>query len=484
MYRSPYHFREAPARHRDLPTTESLIASYFGGNQEDAVTIPYQVREQHLYVPGKTRHGKSTLFHAMAYQDFKNGAGVCIIDPKGDLVSSLLNWIPEERKDDCVFISPKSPVPINFLDYKDDDEKETLVGELKYVITKGGDAREAPLMDAILTDLIYTLLNANENPKMPEGERATFLDIYRFLEEPDRQNFIKSFVTDKQLLNRWVNNFPHPKERAPTLTRMTPFVRNPSLRKLFDCPNPGLNIANLMDNRKILLIDLGGISDSTRILGTLIIAKIRQTAFRRAALPVRKRIPFFLYVDEFEFFQTSDFDQILSFAAGYGLRLTLANQFIAQLDNTIRQSIFGNVGSFIIFCVSAEDARLYKHLVPDEVHVSNLPRHFALYRIAGQQAIVKPTLPPPPEPKPEQIFRADYIRKRTLETYACKAAPMADTSANAKPDPEATPASPPNDAGGASGARDPLRSQEPRGRTYPPQKRTDRKRYTDDKPEP
>jgi hypothetical protein len=431
MYRSGYRFKPPEPRKEILDTVESTIIKHFTDEGIDPrIGIPYKVRNQHLYVPGKTRHGKSTLFHAMAYQDIRIGAGICVIDPKGDLVSSLANWIPESRKDDCVYLSPKSPVPINFFDYTDDDEKETLVGELKYVITRGAPAESAPLMDAILTDLIYTLFNANEHPKMPPHRRATFLDLYRFLEDPDRQEFIKSFVTDRSLLDRWNNRFPHPKDCAPTITRMTPFIRNPSLRKLFDCPDPVLNIAELMDMRKILLVDLGGISQSTQIFATLLIAKIRQAAFRRSGVPQSKRIPFFLYVDEFEFFQTKDFDQILSFAAGYGLRLTIANQFIGQLDPGIRQSIFGNVGSFIVFCVSPDDARYYKHIAPEDIHVANLPKYMALFKIAGKTAVLKSSPPPPPPPNLHQLATAEYIRKRTLDLYSCKSPPVPDNLVN------------------------------------------------------
>jgi hypothetical protein len=393
------------------------------------VKIFYNVRNQHIYVPGKTRHGKSTLLHEMALQDIENDAGVCVIDPKGDLVNSLIHHVPEQRKDDCIFLSTRDPVPINFMDYKahSHDEKQTLVGELKYVITKGMAAEAAPLMDSILTDLLYTLFSANENPKMPPHEKATFLDVHRFLSDDARRAHILSYTTDVELRRRWnKDSFPNPKERAPTLTRMTPFLRNPSLRTLFDCPEPKLNIADVMDNRKILLVDLGGISEPTKILATLLIAKMRQAAFRRASVSESERIPFFLYVDEFEYFQTQDFDEMLSFAGGYGLRLTLANQFLGQLDVKLRQSILGNVGSFIIFCVSPEDSRFFKHIawtrgqLGEEVpfDLANLPKYRALYKIAGQDPNVKDT--PAPPPYSEHSY-ADYIRKRTRETYGMAA---------------------------------------------------------------
>ena len=354
----------------------------------------------------------------MSLQDIENGAGVCVIDPKGDLVNSLIHWIPEPRKDDCIYLSTRSPVPIDFMDYANDDEKQTLVGELKHVITRGAQAESAPLMDAILTDLLYTIFSANENPKMPAAERATFLDVHRFLSDDDRRGFILSYVTDRELTRRWSKErFPNPKECTPTLTRMTPFVRNLSLRKLFDCPEPKLNIADVMDGRKILLVNLGGISEPTKLFATLLIAKIKQAAFRRAHIPEPERVPFHLYVDEFEFFQTSDFEQILSFAGGYGLRLTLANQFISQLDQNISASISGNVGSFIIFCISPKDATYFKHIsqqmIPP-VDLANLPKYHALYKIAEEKPLVQKTPKPPGYSKHSH---ADYIRKRTLEMY-------------------------------------------------------------------
>ena len=483
MYRSPSRFKAADPRHENLETVESSIVKHFDPEEPDApVEIPYDVRNQHIYVPGKTRHGKSTLFHAMVYQDIKRGAGVCVIDPKGDLVNSLSHWIPESRRDDGVFISTKSPVPIDFMDYQDDDEKETLVGELKYVITRGMSAEAAPLMDAILTDLIYTLLNAREH--MPIAMRPTFLDIHRFLADQKRRNIILTYVTDHELKQRWETNFPNPKECAPTLTRMTPFIRNPSLRKLFDCPAPTLNIAELMDKRKILLVDLGGISESTKILATLLIAKIKQAAFRRASIPDEtKRIPFFLYVDEFKFFQTSDFEDILSFAGGYGLRLTLANQFIGQLDPNIRQSIFGNVGSFIIFCVSPDDARQFKSFTAPEPPdiLAQLPKYRAFYKIAGQPSVVKNTPAPPPAPKDSH---ADYIRKRTLELYGCKAEPRPDNPDSGKREPEGTVLSNEAQAAGSRPASGVFRPAEQGPRKPSPKPKPDPHRRSNDKPDP
>ena len=394
----------------------------------DRVFIPDTVRNQHIYVPGKTRHGKSTLFHALAYQDIKNGQGVCVIDPKGDLVSSLVHWIPESRKDDCVYIDPDNPVPIDILDYANAREKQTLVGELKYVITKGVNVEHAPLMNSILNDVIYTLLDANENGLDPP---ATFLDVHDFLAVDHRRAKILKHVASPRHKERWLT-MPSPKECMPTLTRMNDYVNSDYLTKVFGCPKPTLNIARAMDERKILLVNLGCIDEPTKIFATMLIAKIRQAAFRRNKVSQSARVPFHLYVDEFEFFQTQDFSQILSFAGGYGLHLTLANQFITQLDPEIRDSIFGNVGSFIIFNVSPKDAQAYKHIawtrnrldMQEPVDLANMPKYRALFKIGGKDPIVRDT--PAPPTGPPRNSRADYIKKRTLARYSCKSEDVRD----------------------------------------------------------
>ena len=420
--------------------------------------IPYKVRNQHIYVPGKTRHGKSTLLHEMALQDIENGAGVCVLDPKGDLVSSLIHWIPDFRKDDCIAFSMRDPIPIDFMSHPP-ELKAKLVGDLKYVITRGIDATAAPLMDAIIENLVYTLLNADEHPylKKPENRkyRCTFLDIHHFLKNEHRREFIRQFVTDKELNAEW-NLMPNPKECAPTLTRMNKYVRNPGLRKIFECPDPELNVSDLMNNRKILLVNLAPLSDESKTVATLLIGKMRQAALERERIPESERIPFHLFADEFQFYQTSDFDEILSFAGGYGLRLTLANQYFSKLNAEIQGGIDGNVGSFIIFKIGHKDRNAFAHIAapydPDEL--LKLKKYEALYKIADADAVIKPT--PPPAAYSDHS-NAEYIRKRTLTRYACKSAPPGDTSGDGqapKPDPEPTV---PHDAGKAAGIGAPER---------------------------
>lgn len=389
-----------------------------------ALALPYSIRDRHIFIPGMTGYGKSTLMHSMAYQDIKNGAGVCVIDPKGDLVKELCGWIPKERVEHTVYLDLETPIPLDFMSYRGQDGKEALVGDLKYIFTRGTSTENAPLMNAILEDLIYTLLDANENPRIPSDRKTTFIDIYDFLEDEARRKEILQYTTDARLKRRWLNDFPNQKDRRPVITRMTPFVRSKSLSTILGTPNPKLNVAELMNNRKIMLVDLGGVAESKMIYGALLVSRIQQAAFARHSVPKEKRIPFFLYVDEFENFQTGSFHKIISQARGYKLCLTVGCQWLDQLNPDVRSALF-TVSTYIIFALQEKDSKQFKALIrpyePDDL--VGLKQHEALYIINKRRPIRKSTLPPPP--KISDIGRTSYaeeIKRRTLEKYGARSA--------------------------------------------------------------
>lgn len=403
--------------------------------------IPDTDRPMHIYVPGKTRHGKSTLLFWMALQDIAQNKGVCVMDAKGDLVNHLLRYIPKRRADDTIYLDINTPVPLDFMSYENDGEKRMLISELKYLLLKTVEPQHAPLMNANLTDLIHTLLNYNENPNTPDHCRATFLDLFYFLDNPERRDVILSRLTDHDLYRRWKNDFPNPTERSRITTRMTPFVRSQTLTAIFGAKKPKLNIPECMDSQKVLLVNLGPIDEIQRMYGTLLLSQIRQGAYRRAN-PQYPRVPFHLYADEFQEFQTSDFDQMLSMAGGLGLYLTLANQYAEQLDSRILASIKGNVSTFIMFRIAKDTAQQFVHEIPspksewlwkrssttglmdcterpisfDPADLARLPVGHALYRAADGTAAFVHTLPPP-EPMEEDY--AQYIRNRTKDIYSC-----------------------------------------------------------------
>ena len=371
-------------------------------------SIPYEIRDQHVYIPGKTRHGKTTMLHRLIMGDILNGGGVTVLDPKGDLIADLLNTIPAQRKDNCICIDLSTPIPLDIMDYNSDGgEKEALVGELKYIIE--GDDSNLKTADALLEDLLYSLL------AIPD---TTFLDVYRFFQHENRRNEILQELRqcDPELWGRW-QQFPKEKEWQPIATRINKFWRNPSLRAILGTPKPKLNISEVMDTRKILLVDLGGAGEAKTIYGSLLVAKFQQATRRRHKVPAFKRVPHFLYVDEFEYFQTKTFAEIFSIAGGLGLRLTVGNQFIGQLHEDVRRSIFGNAGTFISLKIG-EDTNVFKNVVYPYDHnkLAQLKKYQAMYKIGDADPIFKWT-----RPAPEKLPRnyAEYIRKRTVEKYGC-----------------------------------------------------------------
>ena len=236
------------------------------------------------------------------------------------------------------------------------------------------------------------------------------------------------------------------------------------LNTMLGTVNPELSIDDIIRKKQILLVDLTGAGQETaNFIGTLFVSRIQQAVYRDL------RSNFYLFADEFQNFQTSAFDKILSEAGGLGLRLTLANQYLDQMEQKIRSSVRGNVQTHFVFQIAPEDCSYFKHIMPlgppdgkgrptpfkPEV-LANLPPFIALYAIAGQPPQFKRIPPPPDPPTPEQLDRADYIRKRTLDLYGCKSAPGSHTprSETEKPEPEATL---PHDTGKAPGAPAPQR---------------------------
>jgi hypothetical protein len=416
----------------------------------DELKIPYGVRHQHVYVPGKTQHGKSTFIHNCAIQDIDHRSGVCVIDGKGNLFKEyILPFIPKHRLNDTFYLDINTPIPLDFMSYDGEREKEKLIGELKFLLLRTVETANIPVIGSNLTDLLYTLFDYNENPNVRPERKATFLDIHEFLEDEERRKEILKGVSDPFLVRKWTVGLPPLVDRNRISSRMTTFVRSKSLRKIFGDPNPALRIVDIVEGRKVLLVKAGPPDEVQSIYATLLISKIRQAIYRRTNLAKRQMIPFYLYCDEFQKFQTSDFDELLSLAGGLGLRLTLAHQYMHQLNAPIWHSIKGNVSTYVVFRVSTEDAGVFQGEIPsmadelvykrsqrtgemDWVHrpipfntadLAKLPVGRALYRAADGQAYLIDTRSPPPPLKKVNARIAEYIKKRTMAIYGPRTAP-------------------------------------------------------------
>jgi hypothetical protein len=331
----------------------------FGANRLD--------RGRHIYVIGQTGTGKTGLLELLTLSDIFYDEGFCVIDPHGDYAQSMLRFIPQRRMHDVIYFNPSDtdfPIGFNPLEVTDPSLKNhissELVGVLKRMFESWG-----PRLEYILR---YTILALLDYPN------ATMLDITRMLTERKFRDDVISHVTDPVVKTFWVTEFASWNDKfaaeavAPVLNKVGAFVANPMIRNIVGQTKSTFNIRKQMDEGKILIVNLSrGLvgEDNAAILGALMVTKIQLAAMSRANVPLDQRKAFYLYVDEFQNFATDSFAVILSEARKYGLNLTIANQYVSQMDPVVRDAVFGNVGSMVSFRVGADDAAfLGKYYAP------------------------------------------------------------------------------------------------------------------------
>jgi hypothetical protein len=392
--------------------------------------IPYSDRQLHVYIAGASRHGKSTYMERMIAEDMAAGEGLTILDPKGDLAELAILRVPEHRKDDCIYIDIANPIPINFMSWQNDLERQRLLGDVFQTFKDFSTQVSGDQWLSILRWTIHTLL---------ASQSASFLDIYYFLARADRQREILNTIERKNdgvyddILDYWQKEFPHLKSprEGPILTRMSVFTTTPPLKTMLGTVNASFDIFEAMQQKKIIITNLYGVAEETgNLVAALLTTRIQQAAFRRKSK--ESRVAHFLYADEFENFQTMSFDTILSKAAGFGLYLTMANQGFYQLDQKIKQLVFANVtGARIAFRVSHEDVSNWKYLLPsdpdsynyiDPISLSDLAPYWAMFKIGRNPPEIGHAPYPLPEPTAADHARAEYIKQRTLAQYGLKRA--------------------------------------------------------------
>jgi hypothetical protein len=243
-----------------------------------------------------------------------------------------------------------------------DGKEQEVVNDLKYILTAGMlDTANAPTLSANIENLLYTLLNANRHPEMPKEKRCTFLDVADFLDDKSRQDFILSYVTDQRLKRCWREELPKA-DKARILSRINPFIRSTTLSKVFGDPNPRLNMHDVINQNKILLVRVPVMNPSSATYGALLVSKLQQAAFVHSRLKKDTK-PFFLYIDEFQNFRATEaFERVLEMARGYKLCLTLANLKLDDLDPRV-VSALGIISNYILFQIFAKDAPFYKPII-------------------------------------------------------------------------------------------------------------------------
>ena len=377
-------------------------------NQERVFGIKKDDRRRHMYVIGKTGMGKSNLLENMAIQDIQNGEGVCVVDPHGEFAEKMIAAVPAERINDVVYFNPADmefPIAFNILEAVEEDKKNLVASGMMGVFKKIWPDVWSPRMEYILNNTILALL---------DYPGSTMLGVNRMMSDKDFRKRVYPKIKDPVVKSFWINEFEKWEDRfrkeavAAIQNKVGQFLSSPIIRHIVGQPKSTIDMAEIMDNGRILIVNLskGRIGeDAMRLLGGMIVTKIQLAAMNRVNIPEEERKDFYLYVDEFQNFATESFSNILSEARKYRLSLILAHQYINQLifdgNSTVRDAIFGNVGTIISFRVGAEDAEhLEKEFDPvflmnDIVNLSKYQIYLKLMidGIAGD-AFSAQTLPP------------------------------------------------------------------------------------------
>jgi hypothetical protein len=356
--------------------------TYFGEtdsrNKKVKFGIKAKDRTRHVYVIGKTGMGKSTLLENMAVQDIQGGDGMCFIDPHGKSADLLLEYVPKDRIRDVIYIAPfdvDHPISFNVLESVDPTKRHLVVSGLMSTFKKIWVDAWSARMEYILTNTLLALL---------EAPNTTLLGVNRMLSDKAYRNEIITHITDPSVRSFWVKEFAGYTERmaaeaVPAIqNKVGQFTANPLIRNMIGQSVSSFDFRDAMDKRKILIINLskGKIGDENmKLLGGLLVTKIYLAAMSRADVPdrVMKMLPnFYLFVDEFQNFANASFADILSEARKYKLNLTIAHQYVEQMDEFVRPAVFGNVGTMIVFRIGANDAELLENEFAPQFTVEDL----------------------------------------------------------------------------------------------------------------
>lgn len=394
-------------------------------NQAVRFGIKTDDRRRHFYVVGKTGSGKTNLLELMAINDLRAGRGVGIVDPHGEFADKMLDFVPEHRVNDVIYFNPADtsyPIAFNPMEKVSMEFRHLVASGMMGVFKKIWVDAWSARMEYILNNTLLALL---------EFPDSTLLGVMRMLSEPDYRKKIIANLTDPVIKAFWVNEFSRYSQRFETeavaaiQNKIGQFVSNPLIRNIVGQTHSSLNMRKIMDEKKILIVNLskGKIGeDNSALLGAMIITRLQLAAMSRVDVSESERNDFYLTVDEFQSFATESFANILSEARKYHLCLTLAHQYIEQLDEKVRAAVFGNVGTLTCFRVGAADAEfLEKEFMPEfeALDLVNLEKYHVYIRLMidgiASRAFSAKVLPPYEAMK---TSCADIIIENSRNLYA------------------------------------------------------------------
>jgi len=385
-------------------------------------------RRRHIYIIGKTGMGKSVLLENMVHSDVRSGKAVAVIDPHGDLAEAVIDCVPSYRTNDVVILDPSDvshPFAFNMLEYTEDANRRNLMASgLLGVFKKMYAESWGPRLEHILRNCLLALA---------EYPNTSILGIMRILVDAEYRKKVVENVENPMVKSFWIDEFGKMQDRmrteaiSPIQNKVGQFLSSPLIRNIVGQVKSTVNLRFMMDSGKIIVINLskGKIGeDNSSLLGSMLITKFQLDAMSRADIPEKQRKDFYLYVDEFQNFATDAFATILSEARKYKLNLTMANQYVAQMPDEVRDAVFGNVGTSLCFQVGFDDAEYFSNQFSEEVlpnDIITLPKYtcYTKLMIDGMpsQTFSLSTLPPPEIE--EEEGRREKIVRLSRERY-CK----------------------------------------------------------------
>jgi hypothetical protein len=413
VYHFPGHWIETPnifwllARHAAPPVNMPKEGITLGWNEfrgiESIVKIKRGDRRRHVYIIGRSGVGKSELMINMAKQDIRNGDGLCVVDPHGDFVEAVLPHIPAERADDVIVFDPSDvgrPVGLNMLEAGSSDQKDMAAQEMVSIFYElFGAEMIGPMFEHNMRNVMLTLMADDENP-------GTIAEIPRMFTDPDFQKKWVKKVTDPVVRSFWekemakTSDFHKSEMLGYLISKVGRFVENEMMRNIIGQTHSAFNFREIMDKKKILLINLskGKTGDvNARLLGLIVVSKLTMAALSRADTPEADRHDFYLYIDEFQNFITESISTILSEARKYKLDLIIAHQYMGQLspkgDTKIRDAVLGNAGTIATFRIGIEDAEvLEKEFAPtfNAFDLVNVAKYTAYIKLLIDNTAARP----------------------------------------------------------------------------------------------
>jgi hypothetical protein len=422
----------------NMPTEGITLGRAVYRGEETIVKMKRADRRRHLYTIGKSGSGKSVFIQNLAVQDVLNGEGVCVIDPHGDFVEYVLQHVPKERVDDVIYFNPSDierPIGLNMLEVKSEEQKDFATQEMISIFYKmvTDPSMIGPMFEHNMRNVMLTLMSDLETP-------GTIAEIPRMFSDDTFVAQWKKKLKDPVVLAFWekemakTSDFHKSEMLGYLISKVGRFVENEMVRNIIGQSRSGFNFREVMDQKKILLVNLakGLVGEiNANLLGMIIVSKLQMAALERAALPEEQRHDFFLYIDEFQNFITDSIATILSEARKYRLELIIAHQYMKQLEDNkgktaVRDAVLGNAGTLVTFRIGVEDAEvLAKEYAPvfSSYDLINVEQYTAYIKLLIDNTAAKPfnmmTYAPQPGNKElaaaiKELSRLKYGRPRDV----------------------------------------------------------------------